>query len=226
MAGRMVEFPSNGSSVPGYLSPPASGRGPGVVVIQEWWGLVDHIKDVADRFAGEGYVALAPDMYHGKTTSEPDEAGKLMLALRMDQAARDLSGAYEFLMGLPEVSPKKVGSVGYCMGGGLSLYLATLKPIDACVIYYGVVPKEASPDLSAIRGPVLGHFAQNDDFASPASAHDLEGKLRALSKNVAFHIYPETQHAFFNDSNPGVYDKGAAGESWSRTLEFYSVNLS
>jgi len=195
------------------------------VVVQEWWGLVDHIKDVADRFAGEGVVAIAPDMYHGKVSMEPDEAGKLMMALRMDQAARDLSGAYDYLVGRPEVSPKKVGSVGFCMGGGLSLYLATIKPIDACVIYYGVMPAEANPDYTKIKGPVLGHYADKDAWASPEAARKLEDQLKKLGQTVTFHTYKDTQHAFFNDTSKAVYDKAAAEQSWKRTLELYRKEL-
>src|SRR5579884_2596163 len=128
MAGRMVEFPSNGGTTPGYLASPPAGRGPGVIVIQEWWGLVDHIKDVAERFAREGFVALAPDLYHGEKTKEPDEAGKLMMALNIDQAAKDMRGAAAYLKGLPQVTSQQVGIVGFCMGGALALYAASVSP--------------------------------------------------------------------------------------------------
>jgi carboxymethylenebutenolidase len=224
MAGQTIEFPSNGRQTPGYLSTPASGRGPGIVVIQEWWGVVGHIKDVADRFAAQGYVALAPDLYYGETATEPDEAGKLMMALQMDKAARDLSGAVDYLRNHQAVDPKKVGSVGYCMGGGLSLYLATVAPIDACVIYYGVLPG-VQPDLSKIQCPVLGHYAEHDDFASPEKAQALEDELKKLGKQVQFYIYPGTTHAFFNDDRPEVYNDAAAKQSWDRTLAFFRENL-
>ncbi len=224
MAGEMIEFPSNGRQTPGYLAVPSGGRGPGIVVIQEWWGLVGHIKDVADRFANAGFVALAPDLYHGKTTKEPDEAGKLMMSMEMDKAARDLSGAVDFLRGHPAVEPKKVGSVGYCLGGGLSLFLATVKPIDACVIYYGVLPG-VQPDLSRLQSPVLGHYAEHDDFASPEAARALEEQIRAQGKSVEFHIYPGTTHAFFNDDRPEVYDEAAARQSWEQTLAFFRRHL-
>lgn len=225
MAGEMVSFPSNGQEAEGYLAKPASGSGPGVVVIQEWWGLVPHIKDVCDRFAGEGFVALAPDLFHGKTASEPDEAGKLMMSLKMDQAAKDMSGAVDYLAGLDAASGAKVGSVGFCLGGGLSLYLASLKPqIGACVIYYGVLPG-AQPDLAKVQAPVLGHYAENDQFASPAAAKALEDQLKAAGKRVEFHIYPGTDHAFFNDSRPEVYKGDAAKLSWERTLAFFRQHL-
>ncbi len=224
MAGQMIEFPSNGQRTAGYLATPASGRGPGLVVIQEWWGLVPHIKDVADRFAAEGFVALAPDLYHGKTASEPDEAGKLMMSMQMDKAAKDLSGAVDLLRGHGSVEPKKVGSVGYCLGGGLSLFLATITPVDACVIYYGVLPG-AQPDLSQLRCPVLGHYAEHDDFASPEKARELESQIRAAGRPVGLHIYDGTSHAFFNDDRPEVYVESAATQSWDRTLAFFREHL-
>ncbi|MDP8922113.1 MAG: dienelactone hydrolase family protein [Chloroflexota bacterium] len=224
MPGEMIEFPSNGRQTPGYLAVPSGRRGPGVVVIQEWWGLVGHIKDVADRFAAEGFVALAPDLYHGKTTTEPDEAGKLMMSLQMDKAARDLSGAVEYLRGHAAVDPKRVGSVGYCLGGGLSLYLATVAPVDACVIYYGVLPG-VQPDLSRLQCPVLGHYAEHDDFASPEAARALEEQIHGQGRPVEFHIYPGTTHAFFNDDRAEVYDEAAARQSWERTLAFFRQHL-
>ncbi len=223
--GEMVTFTSNGGECQGYLAKPASGSGPGVVVIQEWWGLNANIKGISDRLAGEGFVALAPDLYGGKVTAEPDEAGKLMMSLKMEQAAKDMSGAVDYLGGLDAASGSKVGSVGFCLGGGLSLYLASMRPaIGACVIYYGVLPS-AQPDLRNVQAPVLGHYAENDQFASPAAARDLEGKLRAAGKQVEFHIYPGTEHAFFNDTRPEVYNPNAAKLSWERTVAFFHEQL-
>jgi carboxymethylenebutenolidase len=223
MPGEMVSFPSNGQQAEGYLARPPSGRGPAVIVIQEWWGLVPHIRDVADRLAGEGYLALAPDLYHGKTTTEPDEAGKLMMAMKMDQAARDMSGAVDYLKSHPD-GTGRIGSVGFCMGGGLSLYLATLKPVDACVIYYGVL-MGVQPDLSSIQGAVLGHYAENDGWASPEVARKLERDIRDAGKDIELHIYPGTDHAFFNDTRPEAYVADAAKQSWERTLAFYKKHL-
>ena len=124
MAGQLVDFSSDGSNAQGYLSSPDSGSGPGVIVIQEWWGLVDHIKAVADRFAAEGFVALAPDLYRGDSTTSPDEAGRLMMALDIERATADLGGAVGYLLGLGGVSSEKVGTVGFCMGGQLALAAA------------------------------------------------------------------------------------------------------
>ena len=225
MAGEIVKFPSNGNEAEGYLATPASGSGPGVIVIQEWWGLVPHIKDICDRLAGEGFVALAPDLYHGETSTEPDEAGKLMMGMKSDEAARDMTGAVDYLAGNEMATGGKVGCVGYCMGGGLSLYLASLKPeIGACVIYYGVLPG-TQPNFADIQARVLGHYAENDDFANPAAARDLETNLKMLGKEVEFHIYPATEHAFFNDTRADVYNADAAKLSWERTLSFFRAHL-
>lgn len=223
--GENVEFRSNGQSANGYLAIPASGSGPGVIVIQEWWGLVDHIKDVCSRFAEEGFVALAPDLYHGKTTKSPDEAGKMMMALRIDEAEKDLSGALDFVLNHEATTSKQVGTVGFCMGGALSLYAATKNSnVGACVIYYGIHPN-VKPDLNNLHSPVLGLYAEKDGFVTPAVVHELEQKLKALGKSTDFHIYPNTDHAFFNDTRKEVYDAEAAADAWRRTLEFLKANV-
>ncbi len=224
--GEMVQFPFAGGETGGYLSVPESGSGPGLIVIQEWWGLVDHIKDVCDRFAGEGFVALAPDLYHGKTTKSPDEAGKLMMALRIDEAERDLSAAVEYLSTQDETTSEKIGVVGFCMGGALSLYTATKNPsIGACVVFYGGHPK-VKPDLPNLHAPVLGIFAEKDTFATPASARELEQQLKKLGKQIEVIIYPNTDHAFFNDTRPEVYNAEASADAWQRTVEFLRKHLS
>jgi carboxymethylenebutenolidase len=228
MLGQMVTFPSNGSTAEGYLATPPSGRGPGVVVIQEWWGMVPWIKEMADRFAAEGYLALAPDLYHGETTDEPDEATKLMMSMKMDKAALDMSGAYDYLKN-SDACTGKVGSVGFCLGGGLSLFMATLRPIDACVVFYGVLPG-VQPDLTKLAGPVLGHYAEEDGWATPDAAHALEEQIRAAGKHAQFYIYEGAKHAFMNP-NPevlkagGAYNELAAKTAWARTLEFYKKQL-
>ncbi len=224
MAGQMVSFASDGDGCDGYLATASSGKGPGVVVIQEWWGLVPHIMDICDRFAGEGFTALAPDLYHGKMANTPDEAGKLMSALDNARAGRDLAGAFDCLKG-HDACTGKIGTVGYCMGGGFSLYLATLRPVDACVIYYGVVPGGVDLKLSNLAGPVLGHYAQEDAWANEAAARDLEAKIKAAGQPGEIHIYPGTNHAFFNETRPEVYRAGAARLSWERTLAFYRQHL-
>lgn len=223
--GEMVRFPSNGGNTDGYLSIPASGSGPGVIVIQEWWGLVDHIKDVCDRFAAEGFVALAPDLFHGKTTRSPDEAGKLMMALRIDEAEKDLSGAVDYLLAHDATTGEKAGVVGFCMGGALSLYTATKNSkIGASVVFYGGHPN-VKPDLPNLHAPVLGVYAAKDGFVTPDSVHELDSKLKSLGKQFEFKIYPDTDHAFFNDTRPEVYNAAASADAWQRTLEFLRQNL-
>jgi carboxymethylenebutenolidase len=193
-------------------------------VIQEWWGLNENIKSICDDLATEGFVALAPDLYHGKQTSEPDEAGKLMMSLKMDEAAKEMSGAVDYLVGLDAAKGDKVGSVGYCMGGGLSLILASINGgVGACVMYYGVLPTQ--PDLANIQAPVLGHFAENDEWASPATARELEGKLKDLGKDAEFYIYPGTAHGFFNNTRAEVHNPEASKQTWERTLAFYRKHL-
>ena len=221
--GKMVQFPSNGGSTSGYLATPSSGKGPGVLVIQEWWGLVDHIKRVCDRFAAEGFSALAPDMYHGKTASEPDDAGKLFMALNIAQAEKDLRGAAKFLA--EHSSTPKIGVVGFCMGGQLALFAATLNSnVAACVDFYGVHPN-VKPDYSKLSGPVLGLFAEKDGFVTPQTARDLDAAIKKAGKQSEIHIYPNVDHAFFNDDNTAAYNKPAAEDAWKRTLNFFKANL-
>ncbi len=225
MAGEMVEFESNGGTTSGYLAVPEKGSGPGVVVIQEWWGLVDHIKDVCDRFAREGYVALAPDLYHGESTKSPDEAGKLMMALRVDQAEKDLRGAIKYLLDHQATTGNKVGTIGFCMGGALSLYAASKNPqVGACVVFYGIHPN-VKPDLENLRAPVLGIYAERDTFVTPEVVKELDAKLKQLGKQAEMHIYAGTDHAFFNDQRPEVYDAQAATDAWQRVLQFFAKNL-
>ena len=225
MAGQMVEFQSNGGTARGYLSTPETGSGPGVVVIQEWWGLVPHIKDVADRFAAAGFVALAPDLYHGDVARSPDEAGKLMMALNISRTEKDLRGAIQYLLNQEATEGDRVGTVGFCMGGALSLYAASKNErVGACVVFYGIHPK-VEPDLEHLRAPVLGLFAEKDQSVPPDSVRELEAELREHGKQVEAHIYPGTDHAFFNDTRPEVYDAGAAADAWRRTIEFFRGHL-
>ena len=225
MASEMVEFKSNGGTTAGYLSVPAAGKGPGVLVLQEWWGLVPHIKNVADRFAAAGFVALAPDLYHGRATTSPDEAGKLMMALDIAQAERDLRGATQYLLAHPAVTSARVGTVGFCMGGVLSLYAATLnEAVGACVIFYGIHPK-VNPPLERLRAPVLGLYAARDKSVPPAAVRQLEAELKELGKAAEMYIYDDAEHAFFNDARPEVYNKEAAADAWQRTLSFLRAHL-
>jgi carboxymethylenebutenolidase len=225
MAGISVEYPSNGGTVGGYLAAPHEGRGPGVIVLQEWWGLAPHIKDVCDRFAAAGYVALAPDLYHGEVAKSPDEAGKLMMALRIDEAEKDLRGAIRFVANHEATAGEKVGTVGFCMGGALSLYAASKNPqVGACVIFYGIHPK-VKPDLANLQAPVLGLYAERDSFVTLAVVHELERQLKEHGKSAEMHIYPGVDHAFFNDTRPEVYNEAAAKDAWDRVLRFFAEHL-
>ena len=227
--GEMVEFPSNGATGGGYLAPASEGAGLGVVVVQERSGLVDHIVDVCDRFAAEGFTALAPDLYHGKRVPnrEPDDAAKADMALDLEGAARDLSGAVDFLQAHAAVRGHGVAVVGFSMGGGLALWLATLRPdaVRAAVPFYGIAPESAEPAWSALTAAVEGHFAEHDDLASPEAVVAFEEQLRDLGKDVRVFTYPGTAHAFFDDTRHEVYDEDAARQAWVRTLEFLRAKL-
>jgi carboxymethylenebutenolidase len=220
-----VQFESNGGTANGYLAVP-DGRGPGVVVLQEWWGLEPHIKDVCDRFAREGFVALAPDLYRGKTTEQPDEAQQLMMALSMDQAEKDMRGAVDYVAAHEQAEGAGVGSVGFCLGGGLSVWAAAANPkVRASVTYYYVMP-HGKPDFSKVQGPVLGHFGEEDEFVSVENAKALEQEMRDAGVDARFEFYSGAGHAFFNDTNRlGTYDREAAERSWQRTLDFFRQNL-
>jgi len=226
--GEMVSFPSNGTQGEGYLATPASGSGPGVLVIQEWWGLNDQIKSVAERLATEGFVALAPDLYRGAHASEPDEAAKIMMSLNLERATKDLSGAVDFLVAHDAVTGEGVGVIGFCMGGGVALWLATLRPdqVKAVVPFYGIIPWEAAqPDYSKLAGAVQGHYAQNDDFANPESVRALEAELKGLAKQCEFFEYPGTEHAFTNDQRPEVYVPDATALAYDRAFAFLHEQL-
>lgn len=222
--GEMTTFPSNGHTCDGYLA--GDGTGPGVIVIQEWWGLVPHIKDVADRFAAAGFTALAPDLYHGESSTEPDGAGKLMMALNLENAAKDLSGAVALLQ--QKTGRDKVGVVGYCMGGGLALVLATQRPdaVAAAAPYYGAIPwASVQPDWSALAAKVVGEYAELDGWASPEAANALETQLRELGKDATMHVHAGADHAFFNDARPEVYDAAASATAFDRTVALFRDTL-
>ena len=223
--GRDIEFASSGEQIRGYLSLPASGRGPGVAVIQEWWGLVDHIRDVCDRLAREGFVALAPDLYRGDATTDPDEAGRLMMGLDIPRAACDLDGAVAELLNQDAVDGAKVGCIGFCMGGQLALFAATRNGrIGAVVDCYGVHPS-VTLDLSGLEAAVLGIFAGKDDFIPVEAVRKLEADLQGAGKRVSMRIHEGVQHAFLNETRPDVYDARAAAEAWDEIVRFLRAEL-
>lgn len=216
----MVTYPANGHSTSGYLAPPASGTGPGLLVIQEWWGLVDHIKKVADRFAAAGFVALAPDFYAGEATQSPDAAAKLFMALNIDRAGADLRGSADYLLTRPEVLSKKVGALGFCMGGQLALYAAMEYPdrVGCAVDFYGIHPN-VPVDPTRLKVPVLGHFGTRDGSIPPDAVAKLAATVNQSGGRFEPHYY-EADHAFFNDTRPQVYHPEAARLAWERTLAF------
>lgn len=229
--GDKVTFASNGDTAQGYLTLPASGSGPGVMVIQEWWGVVPQLTRVCDRLATEGFVALAPDLYHGEIAqhTEMDKAGELMSTLPMDRAARDMGAAVDYLLGNPAVVSSKVGVVGFCMGGMLALLVAAQQgdKIGAVAPYYGAPLGENAPDWSKLTAAVRGHYAEHDDFFPPAAIQALERELRAMGKDVRLDVHPDTGHAFANEENPlGTHDATVAGECWASTVGFLRDRLS
>ena len=225
MNGKMVEFTANGGTANGYLAIPEGGNGIGVIVLQEWWGLVPHIKDIADRFAAAGFVALAPDLYDGVSTKSPDEAGKLLMALNIAETGEKLCGAVDYLLSNDAVTSEKVGTIGFCMGGMLSLYAATIdENVGACVSFYGIHPA-VKLDFEKFDAPVLGLYAENDKYVPPSAVAELEANLLKHDKTCEFKIYDDADHAFFNDTRPEVYHAEYAADAWERVLNFYKENL-
>jgi carboxymethylenebutenolidase len=225
MHGSMITFASPTGTTPGYLSLPETGTGPGLILIQEWWGLVDHIKSVADRFAAAGFVTLAPDLYHGATTKSPDTAQKMLMALNIATAGAEIHAAAQHLLALPNVTPKKAGIVGFCMGGQLALYAATEYPdvIAACVDFYGIHPK-APIDPHKLQVPVLAHFGREDDLVTSGTAPALMKHISDAGKFVDVYYY-DAGHAFMNDTRPEAYNSEAAALAWDRTLFFLRDTL-
>ena len=225
--GELVTFPANGGSASGYLAVPSAGRGPGIVVIQEWWGLNDQVKGVADLLAKDGFTALAPDFYGGKAAAigEPDEAQKLMMALQRDDAAKVARGAATYLRAQKVVTSKKVGVIGFCMGGGLAMLAAVVAPDDigAVVNCYGVGPNFPK-DVSGVRAPVLGIFGGKDHI-EPGVIAALGRDLEAAGTTFESHIYPEADHAFLNEQRKDVYRDADARDAWGKIIPFLRSHL-
>jgi carboxymethylenebutenolidase len=222
--GEMIEFPANGASLAGYLATPTNPNGKAVIVLQEWWGLVPHIQDVADRFAAAGYLALAPDLYRGERTTDPDVAGRQMMGLDIERAEKDLRGA--IAAAAERAGVKRVGVIGFCMGGQLALLGATASPsmVGAAVDFYGIHP-HVKPDFSRLECPVLGLFAENDEYVGAEAVANLVAAIEGAGKRVEHHSYPGVGHAFFNDARPEAHDAAAAADAWKRTLVFFDTHL-
>lgn len=221
-----VHFKSGPETVSGYLAMPDSpGRHPALVVIQEWWGLNDWVKEQARDFAQQGYVALAPDLYHGKVATVPAEARKLAQSMPRNRAIRDLIAAYVYLAAMPNVNKSKIGSIGWCMGGGYSLQLAIHEPkLAACVIDYGELTTDPAA-IKRIRAPLMGNFGADDQVVPSAKVHAFEKALQAQGKMIDARIYPGAGHAFENENNKAGYRPEAAKDAKARTLEFFNKTL-
>jgi len=220
-----VEFRSNGHVASGYLVKPSSGSGPGVLVIQEWWGLDSGIKEMADRLGAAGFVALAPDLYHGALAEhdEMDKAASLMKSLPPDRAGRDMSGAVDYLSSHNAVTSKGIGVVGFCMGGMLSFIIAANRPdkVKAVVPFYGFPRGDTEPDWSKLTASISGHMAERDDFFPPAAAHALEAKLRGMGRDVTLTVHPGTGHAFMAPHNAlGTFNATVAARIWPEVVSF------
>ena len=223
--GRHIQIDGDDGGFAAYVATPASGSGPGVVVLQEWWGLVPQIRDVCDRLARSGFVALAPDLYRGESTTDPDVASRLLMERGIDRAARDLDAAVEALRREPATSGSRIGCIGFCMGGQLALYAACLRPeIAAVVDCYGVHPK-VSLDFGSCRAKVLGVFAENDDFISAADVRTLDEALSQAGVDAKLLTYVGVQHAFLNDARPDVFDAATAAEAWRDIETFLEAEL-
>jgi carboxymethylenebutenolidase len=215
-----VEFPSNNHTTQGYMA----GKGPAVVVIQEWWGLVPQIERFVDRFAKEGFLAIAPDLFHGKTTESPDEAQRLKMELDAERAEREIAGAGEFLLERPECTSKTYGVIGFCMGGGLAQFTgAREKNVAATVSFYGGF-KKATIDWNHLSGPILLIYGENDNGVPPEQGRQIERNLKQLGKQVELKIYPGADHAFLNDTGKN-YKKDAAEDAWRRSVELFRRNV-
>lgn len=221
MSGTMIEV---GTGAHGYLAVPEAGSGPGVIVIQEWWGMVPHIRDVVLRLAAEGFVALAVDHYRGAMTTEPDEAQKLMMGLRIADVAADLAAAADFLVDRSEVSEPGIRATGFCMGGGLALLAPTVSDriLKAAAFYPAMPWPDYAPDWSRYAGrAAIVHKAESDEsWAGPAIA-EYASAIAGHGGSIEVFEYQGSEHAFFNDDRPEVYHPTHARLAWERTLEFF-----
>jgi len=216
-----VTFASEAGQASGHLARPGTGK-PGVIVLQEWWGLVPHIKDVAARFAAQGYVALAPDLYHGKSTLEAAEAAHLMEGLDWGRAAKEIAGAVRYLREAEGCS--RVGVTGFCMGGALTLIAATQPGVDAYAAFYGFPPAKAA-DLEKITAPGLILFGEREEYFSVPDAQAFAERQRQRGRAAEVVVYPGAGHAFFNNDRPEVFRPDAANDAWRRTLDHFGRHL-
>ena len=219
-----VSFGAGGSGL--LVKPEGKGPSPAVLVVQEWWGMDDWIKDQARALAKEGYVALAVDLYRGKVTTKQEEAHQFMMGLPPEQATADLKAAFAFLAARPDVKKDRIGAIGWCMGGRYTLQLATEEPkLAAAVPYYGAPPTDAAA-IAKIQAPVLGNFGGDDKGPSPEQVKAFEAEMKKAGKSIDVKIYEGAPHAFANPNNPwGGYREAAAKDAWARSTAFLARNL-
>lgn len=224
-----VQYPSGNVTVKAFVAAPMTKeRRPAIIVIQEWWGLTDHIKDIARRYAAEGYVAIAPDLYsrlgHALTT-DPGEAGKLMNSLKQEDGLKDLNATVTYLKSVPEVDGARIGVTGFCMGGSYALMLPCVNPdVKAAVPFYGQVPNPDTP-LQNLSAPVLYFYGEDDGWITKADVQRLAAALKKYNKSGEIKTYPGAPHAFFRDNDPSVYRPEAAKDAWARTKAFFKQHL-
>jgi carboxymethylenebutenolidase len=219
-----IRFSVSGSSGEGYLATPSNGKsGKPVIVLQEWWGLVGHIKEVVDRFAAAGCLAFAPDLYHGQAATEPDQAKKLMMELELSSAANEISSAATYLLSRPDCQGSEVSVVGFCMGGTLAIWSATKVPaISKAVAFYpGGSWERHNPAWENFAGKAaIFHCSEGDGTSSAPHIQEAHRNISAAGGESIEFDYPGTAHAFFNDDRPEVYAPEAAKLAWERTLDF------
>ena len=218
-----VDLRTSHGSVAGYLAVPTKGKGPGVLVLHAWWGLNDFFMGLCDGLAAEGFVAFAPDLYHGASASTTDEAEKLESKLKEDTARKDLTLSAEGLRSHPNVRGNRIGILGRSLGAFWGLWLTMERPSDvaAVVVFYGAM----EGNYSKTRAAFLGHFAEEDEYQPDHGIREFEGRLRAARKEITIHRYPGTTHWFFEADRPDAYDANAAELAWRRTTEFLATHL-
>ena len=224
--GKSISYKSGDETVTDMLyTPPGKGPFPAIIVIHEWWGLNDWVKEQASKLADQGYVALAVDLYRGKVADNPDLAHELMRGVPEDRAARDLRAAFDYLASQPNVKKDRIASIGWCMGGGYSLDVALLEPtLAATVINYGHLATDPN-ELKKINGPILGNFGGQDRGITPDDVKKFQTALQQLGKKADIKIYPEAGHAFENPNNKQGYRADDAQDAWQRTVDFLAANL-
>jgi len=213
-----------GGDVSGALAePPGSDKAPAVILVQEWWGVNDHVRDLVNRLAKEGFLVLAPDLYHGKVTKDPDEAMKLMNAMDTLQAVKEVAGAVAFLKEHPRGNGK-VGITGFCMGGAVSFASAChVEGLSAVVPFYGIPPAD-KVDYKKVGAPIQAHVGKKDGWVTPEKVEDIKRQLDAQKQPMEIHVY-DADHAFVNDTRPEVYDAAKAKLAWERMVAFLKKHV-